>query len=144
MMSFVGLAAECFSGPAQVGSVNARRCNTTRRLQATNLVCGAPTASIPHICPPLVISLPLPRTENHAFFLARWLFFWMGAFKTPSTSTIGALIVLCAYVRTWHCRPSFLIHRHFQLSYWHLTCRPLGLIFNTLTGHRYNGWMERV
>ena len=22
--------------------------------------------------------------------------------------------------------------------------RPFGLIFNTLTGHRYNGWMERV
>ena len=117
MMSFVGLAAECLSGPAQVGSVNAGICNTTRRLQATNLVCGAPTASIPHICPPSVISLPLPRTENHAFF-------WMGGFKTPSTSTIGALIVLCACVRTWRCRPSFLIHRRFLLSYWHLTCTP--------------------
>ena len=107
-----------------MGSVNARICNTTRRLQATNLVCGAPTASIPRICPPLVISLPLPRTENHAFFLARWFFFWMGAFKTPRTSTIGDLIVLCAYVRTWHCRPSFLIHLRFLLSYWHLTCTP--------------------
>ena len=119
-MSFVGLAAECFSGPAQVGSVNARICNTTRRLQATNLVCGAPAASIPRIYP------LHHRYRELGTMPSSWRdgspFGWV--VSTPSTSTIGALIVLYAYVRTWRCRPSFLIHRRFLLSNWRLPCTP--------------------